>query len=329
MWLLRTRRELSPSLPSQIRMDRRRGRLLRTLAMSLLLALTLGAGSMALSRPAMVFASGNSDGNGDYLALGDSVAFGFSPLLSPTNASNFVGYPSPIATALDEQLTNASCPGQTSDGLISLTGSDNGCFAYRANFPLHVAYNTSQLDYAVQFLTSHPQTRLVTIDIGANDLFLLNNQCKGSTTCVEQGLPGLLAKLSANLDTIYGTLHNAAHFSHQLIALTYYSLNYGDPAQTGIISAVDQVIVNRTLAWGGLVADGFNAFAAASLGANGNPCTAGLLIALPGGGCDIHPSAAGRKVLAQAFLTVIENNQGQQTSASKLASVRRGAFAAA
>src|SRR5215467_1538052 len=62
-----------------------------------------------------------------YLALGDSIAFGFSPLLDPTNADNFIGYPTPVAAALKKTLTNASCPGETSSHFISLTGSDNHC----------------------------------------------------------------------------------------------------------------------------------------------------------------------------------------------------------
>ncbi len=31
----------------------------------------------------------------EYLALGDSVAFGYNPLVDPSNANNFIGYPTP------------------------------------------------------------------------------------------------------------------------------------------------------------------------------------------------------------------------------------------
>src|SRR6478752_7305485 len=64
----------------------------------------------------------------EYLALGDSLPFGFSPLVSPKDASNFIGYPEKAAPRLKLALTNAACPGQTSSGFISLDGSDNGCF---------------------------------------------------------------------------------------------------------------------------------------------------------------------------------------------------------
>jgi hypothetical protein len=237
-----------------------------------------------------------------YLALGDSVAFGFNPLLDPSNAVNFVGYPEALARQLDLRATNASCPGEASGGFISLTGTDNVCRPYRSAFPLHVSYKTSQLDFAVAFLRSHPRTRLITLDIGANDLFVLENQCANSITCIQSGLPGLLLTLSANLTTIYSRLQQAAPYHHQVVALTYYAVNYNDPVGVPIISELNNTVVSTTLAAGGRVADGFDAFKViAEAKGGGDSCAAGLLIALPTGGCDIHPSVTGRDALAQAI----------------------------
>jgi len=275
------------------------------------------AGMVAV--PALhAFATQGSGGEKDYLALGDSVAFGFNPLLNLHNAANFIGYPTPVAAALDESLTNPACPGEASGGFISLTGVDNVCRPYRASFPLHVAYSTDQLDFTLQFLDTHPLTRLVTIDIGANDLFVLERTCGGATqvTCIVNGLPAMLSALGANLDIIYGAVRNTAHYHHQLVALTYYSLNYSDPVGVGVISQVNQVIADRTQAWGGAVADGFGAFKAASTGFGGNTCAAGLRIVLvpppppsldP---CDIHPSPKGRDLLAQAIVNVVRHDNG-------------------
>lgn len=67
----------------------------------------------------------------DYLALGDSVAFGYSPLLDHSNAGNFIGYPDTASATLKENLTNASCPGETSSHFLDLSLSDNGCGPYR------------------------------------------------------------------------------------------------------------------------------------------------------------------------------------------------------
>jgi len=248
----------------------------------------------------------------EYLALGNSVAFGYSPLVDPSNANNFIGYPTPVAAALKENLTNASCPGETSSHFISLTGSDNGCGTYRLNFPLHVAYSTTQLKFADGFLQSHPKTLVVSIDIGSNDLFVLIEGCGGPTnvTCILKGLLGMLATLSANLDTIYGHIRNLDGYRHKLVALTYYSLNYSDLAGTSVISQVNQVVAVRTLAWGGIVADGFGAFAAASTAFGGDTCAAGLRIVVISSPltCDIHPSPAGRDLLAQAIVNALRTD---------------------
>jgi lysophospholipase L1-like esterase len=249
-----------------------------------------------------------------YLALGDSVAFGYSPLLNPTSADNFIGYPDEVAAALKENLTNASCPGETSSHFIDLSGSDNGCGAWRFyyKFPLHATYSTAQLAFADSFIQSHPKTLVVSIDIGANDLLVLENGCGGASTpaeikCILGVLPGMLATLSANLDTIYGHIRNRDGYHHKLVALTYYSLNYSDLLTTGVISQVNQMVAARTLAWGGIVADGFGAFAAASAAYGGDTCAAGLLIVLSTSPltCNIHPSPAGRDLLAQAIVKAL------------------------
>ncbi|HET8853295.1 MAG TPA: hypothetical protein VFN02_12275, partial [Ktedonobacteraceae bacterium] len=193
---------------------------------------------------------------------------------------------------------------------INLAGSDHGCGPYRLNFPLHVAYSTTQLEFADGFLQSHPQTLVVSIDIGANDLFVLENGCGGNVNCILSGLPGMLATLSANLDTIYGHIRNLDGYHHQLVALTYYSLNYSDPVGTNVISQVNQVVAGRTLAWGGIVADGFGAFAAASTAYGGDTCAAGLRIVVLSSPltCDIHPSPAGRDLLAQAIVNALRTD---------------------
>jgi lysophospholipase L1-like esterase len=216
-----------------------------------------------------------------------------------------VGYPEALGERLDLSVTNASCPGEASGGFISLTGTDNVCRPYRSAFPLHVVYSTAQLDFAVAFLRAHPRTRLVTLDIGANDLFVLQKQCPpppGDVTCIQHGLPGLLNTLSANLGTIYGQIRGQAHYHHALVGLTYYVSNYNDPAAVQIIGAINATVARATLAADGKVADGFGAFKAIAAGSGGDSCAAGLLIVTPAGPtpCDIHPSPRGRDALATA-----------------------------
>ncbi len=270
----------------------------RTLALiTITAALILGMGSA----PTLA----HDDG---YLALGDSVAFGFDPLVQDrSNPENFVGYPEALARMLDIDVANTSCPGEASGGFISLTGVDNSCQPYRANFPLHVNYNTSQLDFAVSFLRKHQQTELVTLNIGANDLFILQRQCTDDgtvdTECVLEGLPKVLNTLAKNLKIIYGRIRGEAGFHGQLVALTYYALDYTDATGVAVITAINSVVLQSTIAAGGKVASGFDAFLPAALQASGSSCAAGLLIVLSTNPvtCDIHPSPAGRDLLAGAI----------------------------
>lgn len=274
---------------------------------------------LAVALPAQ---AADENHNSLYLATGDSVPFGYNPLLLGSPAKAFVGYPDVVAKALGLDLTNSSCPGQGSGGYIKLSSpNDNGCNSgYRAaGLPLHVSYSTSQLDFVVNFLGSHQQTGLVTITIGANDLFLLETKCGGPTAlgfiaCVEGGMPLLLATLGTNLKHIYSAIRSVYH--RDLVALTYYALNYKDKVGVGIISSINAVIAAQTRAFDGKVASGFDAFKKASAAFAGNTCEAGLRILLPapvnGDPCDVHPTPKGRNLLAGAVLKALGREGDQQ-----------------
>jgi lysophospholipase L1-like esterase len=252
----------------------------------------------------------------EYLALGDSVAFGYRPpAVTPPedyfDASNFVGYPEDVATAIPLVLSNAACPGETTASMITPGAQSNGCensigspIGYRALFPLHVEYSGTQLSYAVEYLRSHPRTRLVTIDIGANDVFL----CQATTAdhCTGTDFAATLQQITENLTTIFTTLRQTAHYRHDLVLMTYYSLSYTDPVQVAGTTALNSALTATADRLDILIADGFTAFQQASQAAGGDPCAAGLLIALPGGGCNIHPSSLGHQVLAATIESVID-----------------------
>ena len=264
---------------------------------------------------AAVPAGATSDSH-DYLALGDSVAFGYSPLLvaggQAGNASVFVGYPDIAAKTFGMSLTNASCPGETTAGMISRTPSnDFVCLPYVSNFPLHVSYSGSQLDFAVHYLQTHPTTRLVTIDIGANDVFKLEAACGGQATqCFANGLAAVLQSIDANLRAIFNAIRNVAHYHHALVALTYYSLSYDAPSAAGT-EALNAPIIDATKASGGIVASGFDAFKGPSLATPDlSSCEAGLRIVLSAAPltCDVHPSPAGRDLLAAAIVSAVADS---------------------
>jgi len=275
------------------------------------------AGVLALvpAFPASATRASSSSPN-DYLALGDSVPFGFSPLLVQPGANPdvFVGYPQLASNLFIPKLNviNASCPGESSTSLISGTRPDNGCQDFRQFIGgLHVPYSGSQLRFAENYVAANPGTRFVSLTVGANDLLLLQDRCRatvpsqGVTACILRGLPSVLDTLRTNLTTIYARLR-AAGFQGDFVAVTYYSLNYRDLLVTGAVGTLDSVLASVTGAFGGRVADGFSAFAVASAPFGGDPCRAGLLIHRTLDTCDIHPSPAGAALLASAFRTATE-----------------------
>lgn len=254
-----------------------------------------------------------SDANGTYLALGDSVAFGYVPpqaVPAPKYlvAHSFVGYPQYLAQQLRERVSNASCPGETTASMLDAGAQSNGCenspgspVGYRTLFPLHVQYQGTQMAYALHYLAVHHHTRLVTIDIGANDAFLCQETTPDHCTSPAE-LAVVLSQIATNLGTILDDLR--AVYQGPIVVLTYYSLSYSDPVAVAGTQLLDSVIAGATTAHGGIVADGFAAFQGPS-GAAGDPCAAGLLIKLPDGTCNIHPSPTGQRLLAAAIAQAI------------------------
>ncbi len=263
-------------------------------------------GAVALLVLAAVPASATSEGH-SYLALGDSVPFGLNPLVSARDASNFTGYPEVVAKSLNIEHVNAACPGEATGGFISLTGTDNVCRPFRSVFPLHVAYSGTQLAFATSYLSSHPRTRLVTLTLGANDIFRLQKDCAAAHPgnaaangkCISDGIPGVLATMGANLNAILGAIR-ATGYMGLLVAVTYYALDYHDTSGAVLLN---KPMIGAAKAHGAFVASGLDAWAPVAAG--GSSCTAGLLIALPSGGCDLHPSPLGRNLLAKAVVETI------------------------
>jgi lysophospholipase L1-like esterase len=250
-----------------------------------------------------------------YLALGDSVVFGYitSDGFAYGNPNNFVGYPDYVGRADRLSTTNASCPGEATGGFISPTGSDNGCRPFRAQAPLHVTYAGTQLDFATAYLAAHRNTRLVTIGLGANDAFLLEHACNFDPQCIGAGLPKVLATISSNMDIILKALR-ATRFHGVLMVVNYYSLDYSDPLGTGLTQQLNQAVTAPVEANDAVVADAFTAFknAANTPFAGGKTCKAGLLNASPQSEfvCYVHPSQSGQQLLA----ATVENAYAESTS---------------
>jgi len=237
-----------------------------------------------------------------YLALGDSVSFGFITQagFEYFNPDNFIGFPTYVGQAIKLRTSNAACPGETTGSFLSSTALDDGCRAYRAAVPLHVSYTSTQLDFALSFLKSHPETRLVTVGLGANDLLLLRNACGGIPACIAAGLQQVLTDVAANLLEILNDLR-ATGFRGIIVVVNYYSVDYSDPIETGFTAALNQAIAAASAQTGTIVADVFTAFQTASVPAGGHTCNAGLLNASPQNEftCDVHPSQSGQMLIAR------------------------------
>jgi lysophospholipase L1-like esterase len=240
-----------------------------------------------------------------YLALGDSVVFGFINHAGYEygNPVNFIGFPDYVGRALRLDDTNAACPGETTTSFLSATAADNGCRLFRSLAPLHVSYPPTQSDFALAFLASHRHAQLVTILLGADDVFLLETACAGDRTCIANGLPQVLATVRANMATILDEIRGAG-FRGVIVVVNYYSLDYSDPSETGITALLNQAVAAPAGTFGGVVADVFTAFgiAASNPLAGGNTCKAGLLNASSENQftCDVHPSQSGQQLIARA-----------------------------
>jgi lysophospholipase L1-like esterase len=243
------------------------------------------------------------------LSLGDSVVFGFITRAGHAyvNPTNFIGYPEYDAFLLGLGIANAACPGETSGSLLSANAIDNGCRAFRSEFPLHVSYTSTQIAFATEYLRRHRDVRVVTIGVGANDLFLLEDSCATSpnpTECIEAGLPSVLASVGANMAQILLDLRSTG-YGGEIVIVNYYSLDYSDVANTEITQLLNQAVTAPAKSFGAVVADVFSAFqrVVSSPAIAGKTCNAGLLNVNPQdptqATCDVHPSQSGQRLIAE------------------------------
>ncbi len=265
---------------------------------------------------------GANNSNG-YLALGDSVPFGYfeGAGYEYYYPQNFVSYADYDALTSSLNLANASCPGETTSSFLSAVAPDNGCREYRGLFPLHVPYasiHSTQYAYATGFLRLNPSTPLVTIMLGADDLLLLQQECNNDPTCIENGAPQVFATAEANMAQILAGLR-ATGYAGPIVIVNYYSNDYSNHFNTELIARLNQAITAPASQFGATVADVFTAFEdlASNQFAMGNTCVAGLLAAAnpqtSPPTCDVHPSQVGHKVIASVIANLPQSPQHKGT----------------
>lgn len=271
------------------------------LVFALALALAFAA---AFSRQAHA-ASAVIGPKANYLALGDSLGYGFQP-----NGDFNHGYADDFLSNLASQgsrtLENLSCSGET-----TITMINGGCIDKIQN---KVFYAGSQLQAAVNFLHAHSgQVSPVTLDVGA-DNFLLNNDVDttNAPNCtLSSRFTGDLARMDSDLSgTILPQLTAALTVNGQrtgdLIIPNYY-----DPEQNlcpnlvSVSQEINQHIASDASSFGVIIVDIFTAFGGP---ATPNPNIATLTwigsnfpLALA-----IHPRSVGYQLMA----TTIEKAVG-------------------
>lgn len=287
------------------------GRLAAGLATAVVLtACTSAGGASSGSTASTSAAEASAAGGGSYLALGDSVPFGFRADGGAgfADASNFTGYPELVGEDLGLDVINAACPGETTASFVDVTAQSNGCenlpgsgSGFRTNFPLHVAYDSpdqSQLDFALQALGRTDDVRLVTVQVGANDAFV----CQ-STTADRCQSPAEYQALGQEIQTNLGRVLTSLRdrYDGQIVIVNYYAFDYSSAAAAAASNLLNGVIAGVATANGATVADAFTAFQSAASASGGNAVTAGLV--LPN---DVHPSDAGQRLLADTVEAVVE-----------------------
>lgn len=195
-----------------------------------------------------------------YVSLGDSLAFGYQPDLVAAgdfNPADYSSYAEDYA-AMRPHLTlaNFGCPGERTDTLIH-----GGCPWTASGAPTHMPYNgASQLGAALAYLSTHPDTSLVTLDIGSNDLLKVVDDCLATSDpvpCMQQQLPGALASIAQNIAVILTAVHAAAPHAQLVLFNLYNPLALSLPGSDALIAPANAMIAQVAQAFGARVADAF------------------------------------------------------------------------
>jgi lysophospholipase L1-like esterase len=284
----------------------------------------------------LVFASGAgaSTAGSTYLALGDSLAYGYHaaqfeaeyPNINPAKFEG--GYVQDFAKLLKLtnpklQVINDGCPGETTETLIKGSGIGGFCAGGATGKPfpyffLHHSYgtHTSQLADALAILKENPNVSPITLDIGANDLLqYLATKCGFPTgfTCTEAQVATLFAKTAGNVAAILGQLHAAAPKAELIMVGIYdpYPLTLPAPGADKVLAEFDSGLETAAKAEGASFVNPeplFNPSYVFGLPEKTDLTTICQLTAMCPGGtysptselADIHPTALGYEVMAGA-----------------------------
>jgi lysophospholipase L1-like esterase len=235
-----------------------------------------------------------------YLALGDSIAYGFQPAKAeaglPPSKFN-TGYVDVFAARMRAlapkiKVVNYACPGESTKTFIH-----GGCSGRGDVKGLHNAYKGTQLAAALAFLRAHPgQVGPITLTLWGNDLFDdFAPSCKDPQCVVTHSAAGL-ARFTSRLSTIVGKLRVAAPRA-EIILTGAWNFDVEHRALVDpLFRSIDAAIAGVAQAQKARVARMYRVFDAT--GKNPKVCTLTFICAKG----DPHPTDAGYRAMAAAFL---------------------------
>lgn len=204
------------------------------------------AAAAALGALAFTATAGAATVGSTYLALGDSLAYGYhaAQFKSELESKGYVepstfdeGYVDDFGAVLKLghpklQIVNDGCPGETTETFIDGSGIPGYCAGGPTGTPfpyafLHHSYgaNSSQLADALAILKENPNVSPITLDIGANDVLqFLASRCgfPSTFTCSPAEVEAEFAHIAGNVFSILSQLRAAAPKA-QIVLLGLYN----------------------------------------------------------------------------------------------------------
>jgi lysophospholipase L1-like esterase len=222
----------------------------------LFIASAVALAAMALAAPAAQAAKSPAKNSSapkflppkaQYLALGDSLAFGYQQAKfdalkpDPDPAAFNTGYVDDFSVALRQirrriKTVNLGCPGETTDSFLGFAP----CPYTAGGGRLHQTYRGSQMSAAITALKAKAKrkptakgnrsgTSPVTLDIGANDVLAVFNACNTNPapyadvqSCLNARAPAAFAHVGQNLGLILDNLRRASKRT-EIIVLGLYN----------------------------------------------------------------------------------------------------------
>jgi lysophospholipase L1-like esterase len=166
-------------------------------------AISLLTAAVVLSVAGTAASRGQKGPQSYYLALGDSIAYGYQPGKGGGPGAFDTGYVDPFAARLRTlspkiEIVNYGCPGES-----SVTFARGGCPWLREGQKPHDPFRGAQLKAALSFLKAHRgEVSPITLTLWGNDLAPLSAKGKGASKAI--------ASFASRLDSILEQLRSAA-----------------------------------------------------------------------------------------------------------------------